>query len=262
MQLGHHHLGSRDLLAIDVHSVHGNAATVVDDGNGVVQVNGDFDLVSMTCERFVHRVVHHFVDQMVQSHLTGGTYIHRGTFADGFHAAEDCDGVGVVVAVASGYSRKLSVFILCFVDGSNFFRSHSAPWKGPGVGLSRRPFRCPGICLKLLKLLTLTASEVVLYCTTNMAIFRPPNRAGKPCIFRRFCSNWNECGDSPRLSGGAKLRMLLDRKNLSSFARLDSRGRLSPRVWVAAPAGRPRLHCQRTGWARPVSILGGDSSKA
>src|SRR5579862_5498901 len=47
-------------------------------------------------------------------------------------------------------------------------------------------FRSPGICLKLLKLLTLTASEVVLYCTTKTVIFRPPNRRGKPCVFRGF----------------------------------------------------------------------------
>ncbi len=39
----------------------------------------------------------------------------------------------------------------------------------------------------------------------------------------------NRVGTRPRLSGGAKLRRFFASKPLSSFARLDSRGRLSPR---------------------------------
>ena len=158
MQLGHARPAPRNLLAVDVHHVDGNAAAVVDHGDGVVDVNGDFDLVGMAGERFVDGVVHDFVDQVVQSHLAGRADVHRGTLAHGFHAAENFDGIGVVVPVAPGYCRELRIFNLCFVDGSDFFRGHSAPWKVPGVGLGRRPFPMPWICLKLLKLLTLTAS--------------------------------------------------------------------------------------------------------
>ena len=180
VQFGEHHLRGRNLFAVDVHHVHGNAAAVVDDGDRVIQVNGDFDLVGVTGERFVDRVVHHFVDQMVQSHLAGRTDVHGGTFTHRLHAAEHFDGVGVVVAVASIYGSELPVFWLSFVDGSDFFRSHSAPWKMPDSGsASGTLFRCPGFCLKLLKLLTLTASEVVSNCTMNKSIFRPPNRLGK-----------------------------------------------------------------------------------
>ena len=94
-------------------------------------MDGDFDLVGVTGERFVHRVVHHFIDQMVQSHLAGGTDVHGGTFAHRLHAAQHFDGVGVVVAVASVYGSQLPVFWLSVVDGSDLFRSHSAPWKMP-----------------------------------------------------------------------------------------------------------------------------------
>ena len=59
----------------------------------------DFDFVGVSGERFVHRIVHHFIDQVMQSHLAGRTDIHGGTFADGFHAAENFDRVGGVVAV-------------------------------------------------------------------------------------------------------------------------------------------------------------------
>ena len=140
VQFGHDHLCGGNLLAVDVHRVDGNAAAVIDDGDRVVEMDGDFDFVRVTGERFVDRVVHHFVDQMVQAHLAGGTDVHGGTFTHRLHAAEHFDGVSVVVAVASINGSELSVFWLSFVDGSDFFRSHSAPWKGPGVGLIRRRF--------------------------------------------------------------------------------------------------------------------------
>ena len=140
MQLGHHHLRGGNFFAVDVHRVHGNAAAVVDDRDGVVEVNRDFDLVGVTGESFVHRIVDDFIDQMVQSHLAGGTDVHGGTLAHRLHAAQHFDGVSVVVAVASIDGSELPVFWLSFVDGSDFFRSHSAPWKGPDVGLSRHPF--------------------------------------------------------------------------------------------------------------------------
>ena len=128
MQLGHDHLGGGNFFSIDVHVVDGNAAAVVDDGDGVVDVNGDFDLVGKSGEGFVHGVVDDFIDEMVQSHLAGRTDVHGGTFADGFHAAEHLDGVGSVVAIDSVGS--LSVF--CFRVGDrggvqSLFCGHSAP---------------------------------------------------------------------------------------------------------------------------------------
>src|SRR6185369_1446120 len=56
-------------------------------------------------------------------------------------------------------------------------------------------FRCPGFCLKLLKLLTLTASEIVFNCTMTKHIFRTRNRLGK-CRRERPRS----CQNNPRPS--------------------------------------------------------------
>src|SRR5581483_1467424 len=64
MQHGHDHLCGGQALAIHVHFVYGNAAAVIDDGNGVVDVNGDFDLVCEAGQRFVYRVIDDLVDQM------------------------------------------------------------------------------------------------------------------------------------------------------------------------------------------------------
>src|SRR6202522_977106 len=81
--------------------VHGNAAAVVNYGDAVVFVHGDVDLVAESGHGFVHGIVGDFPDQVMQSHFTGGTDVHRGAFADGFDAAENFDGSRVVLVAAS-----------------------------------------------------------------------------------------------------------------------------------------------------------------
>ena len=100
VQLGQHDLYRRNFFAVDVHHVDGNSAAVVDYRDGIIDVNGDVNFVSVSGKRFVNGVVDNFVDEMVQSHLTGRADVHGGTFPYRFHAAEDFNGIGVVVAVA------------------------------------------------------------------------------------------------------------------------------------------------------------------
>jgi hypothetical protein len=77
--------------------VHGNAAAVVHDGDGIVGVHGDVDFVGEAGHGFVHGVVHHFPDEVVQTHFTGGTDVHGRTQAHGFESAENLDGFRVVL---------------------------------------------------------------------------------------------------------------------------------------------------------------------
>ena len=99
MQHGHHDLRRRQTLAVHIHLVGGNAAAVVDHGDGVIDVNGDVDAIGKAGQRFVHGVVDDFVHQVMQSHLAGRADVHRGTLAHRFHAAENLDGIGVVIAI-------------------------------------------------------------------------------------------------------------------------------------------------------------------
>src|ERR1700676_247861 len=69
---------------------------------------------------------------MVQAEIAGRSDVHCRTFADGFHAAEHFDRVGVIVTVASAVSssdrRHNPVFCFGFDDGSiDLFGGHSAP---------------------------------------------------------------------------------------------------------------------------------------
>src|ERR1700730_816317 len=77
--------------------VHGNAAAVVYDGDGIIGVNGYVDFVGEPSHGFVHGVVDHFPDQMVETQFAGGPNIHGGAKADGFQAAEDLNGFRVVL---------------------------------------------------------------------------------------------------------------------------------------------------------------------
>ena len=68
-------------------------------------MNGDVYLIAEAGERLVDRVVHDFVDDMMQTGSAGRPDVHGGTLSHRFKAFENLDFVGAVVvhrAVASG----------------------------------------------------------------------------------------------------------------------------------------------------------------
>ena len=81
VQHGHDDLRGGQALAIHIHLIDGNAAAVVGDGDGVIQMHDDVDGGGISGESFIDRVVHDLVDQMVQAHFTGGADVHGGTLA-------------------------------------------------------------------------------------------------------------------------------------------------------------------------------------
>ena len=74
-----------------------NAAAVVDDRDGMVDVERDVDLVAVPGQRFVDRVVDDLVDEMVQAGSAGRADVHRRALADRLEALEDLDLVRAVV---------------------------------------------------------------------------------------------------------------------------------------------------------------------
>ena len=68
--------------------VDGDAAAVVLDPDAPVRQQVDLDGVAVPGECLVHRVVHDFLHQMVESALPGGADIHTRPFPDGFKALE------------------------------------------------------------------------------------------------------------------------------------------------------------------------------
>ena len=77
-----HHNFRRRLLFL-LHQIDGNAAAVVDYGNGVIKMNRYFNRVAVSCQSLVNRIVDNFVNQMMQAHLACGPYVHSRSLAHG-----------------------------------------------------------------------------------------------------------------------------------------------------------------------------------
>src|SRR5258707_1500292 len=70
VQDGKHDLSCGELFSVIFHVIHGDAASVVHDGNGVIDVNRDVDAIAVASQSLVNRVVDDFVHDMLKSHLS------------------------------------------------------------------------------------------------------------------------------------------------------------------------------------------------
>jgi hypothetical protein len=105
VQLGQRDLGRRALGLVLVVHLHagGDAAAVVDDGDGVVGVDGDGDVVAMAGQGFVDGVVDHLEDQVVQTGAVRGVAdVHARALAHRLQAFEDLDAVRTVARLRAG----------------------------------------------------------------------------------------------------------------------------------------------------------------
>ena len=73
-----------------------NSAAVVLDRNPIVAQNHDVDFRAVTGQRFVDRVVHDLIDEMMQPALGGVADVHAGPFANRFETFEYLDGLGAI----------------------------------------------------------------------------------------------------------------------------------------------------------------------
>ena len=63
MKFGQHDFRGRNFFSrMDIN---GDAATVINHGDAVVDVNSNFDVIAMSGERFVDGVIDNFIDQMM-----------------------------------------------------------------------------------------------------------------------------------------------------------------------------------------------------
>src|SRR5688500_9207902 len=70
-------------------------------------MDNDVDMIAVTSECFVDRVVYDFVNEVVQAAWPGGSDVHTGTLPDSFEALENLDLTGIVFF---GFSHALLAF--------------------------------------------------------------------------------------------------------------------------------------------------------
>src|SRR5271163_3274002 len=73
-----------------------NSAAVVLDRNPIVAQNHDVDFRAVTGQRFVDRVVHDLIAEMMQPAFGGVADVHPGPFANRFETFEYLDGLGAI----------------------------------------------------------------------------------------------------------------------------------------------------------------------
>src|SRR5690606_6510886 len=76
-----------------------NPTAVVHHGDGVIGVDHDVDPGTVTGERLVHGVVHHLVDQVVQTSHAGGADVHPRALPHGLESLEDLDLAGGILVL-------------------------------------------------------------------------------------------------------------------------------------------------------------------
>ena len=101
--------------------VHGDAAAVVDHLDAAVGLQDDFDVRAVAGQGLVDRVVHHFVDQVVQAARSGGSDVHARAFPDGLQAFKHGDVAGAVfpcgVTASAGASAVRASSAACSTAG-------------------------------------------------------------------------------------------------------------------------------------------------
>ena len=97
--------------------VHGDAAAVVGDGDGIIGVHGNVDFVGEAGHGFVHGIVNDFPNQVMQTHFAGGADVHRRTQAHGLQAAENFNGFSVVLVAALRRDRGVFFITHAFSPG-------------------------------------------------------------------------------------------------------------------------------------------------
>ncbi len=95
MKLGHDHFGGGNTFFLM--DAGGDAAAIVAHGAGAVGIEHDIDAVGVAGQGLVHRIVHHFIDHVVQARaVIGVADIHAGALAHRIQAFEHLDGAGAI----------------------------------------------------------------------------------------------------------------------------------------------------------------------
>ena len=89
VQFRHHHFGGR--LSLFLHFIDRDPAAVIDYRDRIVQMDRDFDGVAISSQCLIDRVVHHFIDQVMQAQLAGRADIHSRPLAHGLPAFKNRD---------------------------------------------------------------------------------------------------------------------------------------------------------------------------
>ena len=97
MQYGHDNF--QGWLLLFFVKINRNTTSVILYSDGIIFVDGYFNVVAIAGECFVDRVIHNFINQVVKSFRTNVTNIHRGTLSNSFQTFQNLDVLGWIAPV-------------------------------------------------------------------------------------------------------------------------------------------------------------------
>ena len=93
--------------------VHGDAAAVVGDGDGVAGIDGHGDIGAVARQGLVDGVIHNFVHQVMKSRLTGRADVHARALAHRLQALQNLDLRAAVLVLHLGGIELLKLVVFC-----------------------------------------------------------------------------------------------------------------------------------------------------
>jgi hypothetical protein len=90
---------------LDWMDINWNSATVINNAQGTISHQGNFDLGAISSERLIYCVIDDLVDKVVETTFAGRTDIHSWALANRLKALEDGDGRGVVALLRIAHPR-------------------------------------------------------------------------------------------------------------------------------------------------------------
>src|SRR3972149_1433062 len=94
--------------------VNGNPPAVVRNGDTIVRVNDDLDVVTRSGHGFVYALLHHFVHQMMETAFASTANVHARPLAPRLQALQDLDTASVVWSLRQRFYSPLRAFRLYF----------------------------------------------------------------------------------------------------------------------------------------------------
>ena len=109
MEHSHHHFERRSSFFLV--NVNRYSASVVSHCDGVIFVDRYCYIVAITGEGFIDGVIHHFVNQVMESFYTYIAYVHGGAFSYCFQSLEYLNTAGSVL-----FSSFVNLFFCHFLS--------------------------------------------------------------------------------------------------------------------------------------------------
>ena len=76
-----------------------DSTSVIADGNGIVFIDINLYLIAVSCESFIHRIVHDLIDKVVKSSRGGTADVHSRSLSYRFQPLQDLNLVRPIFSI-------------------------------------------------------------------------------------------------------------------------------------------------------------------